>query len=189
MIALIQQRLRDYRRRVIEDPGQRRAAVLVPLYTVADEPYVLLTRRTETVEHHKGQISFPGGAADIADQDLLTTALRETQEELGLPLGEIHILGALDDVRAAVSGFVITPFVGTIPYPSPLQVSAAEISEIVTVPLRTFRDPGNLRVEERGTVGERVQIYFYQHGTDEIWGVTARIIKEMIDLVFGGEPA
>ncbi len=186
---MMQRRLAAHHRRVIEDAGLRRAAVLVPLYADGGETFVLFTKRTETVEHHKGQISFPGGAVDSQDPDLLATALRETNEELGITSDRIRVLGTLDDASALVSGFVITPFVGVIPYPYPLTASPHEISEIVTVPLRAFREPKSLRVEvvERG--GDRMNTYFYRFGGHEIWGVTARIIKGMVDLVFAEDPA
>lgn len=184
--TFIQNRLADRRRRVIDDPQMRRAAVLIPLYRDGEETYVLFTRRTETVEHHKGQISFPGGGEDEGDTGPLETALRETEEELGLPRDQVRILGALDDVYTFVSGFVITPFVGVIPHPMPLRVNPREIAEVLSVPLALFRDPSRVRVEvrERPT-GERVQLYFYDHGPHEIWGATARIMTDFIDAVFG----
>ncbi len=187
--TLIQGRLAGHRRRVIQDSGQRRAAVLIPLYAEGGETFVLFTKRTQIVEHHKGEISFPGGAVDPDDPDLLSAALRETNEELGIPSDQIRILGTLDDVTSAVSGFIITPFVGWIPHPYPFKVNPDEISEILTAPLSVFRDPHNLRVVvyERGR--ERKDILFYHHGKYEIWGVTARILKGMIDLVFAGESA
>lgn len=163
--------------------------MLVPLYGEGAEARLLFTRRTETVEHHKGQISFPGGAADEEDPDLLATALRETEEELGIPRDRVEILGALDDVYTVVSGFIITPFVGLVPYPFPLQINSVEIEEVFTVPLGVFRDPANLRIEEREREGQRVQVYFYYHGPHEIWGATGRIIKGLIDAVFEGEQA
>ncbi len=185
--TLIERRLAVHHRRIIEDAGRRRSAVLVPLYADGGETFVLFTKRTETVEHHKGQISFPGGAVDSQDPDLLATALRETNEELGIPSDRIRVLGALDDASVLASGFVITPFVGVIPYPYPITVSPDEISEIVTVPLQAFREPQSLRVEvvERG--GDRFNVYFYRFGSNEIWGVTARIMKGMVDLVFAGD--
>jgi len=188
--SLVRQRLASRRRRVIDDPRQRRAAVLLPLYREGGETYVLFTRRTETVEHHKGQISLPGGGADAGDAGPLETALRETEEELGIPRERIRILGALDDVYTVVSGFVITPFVGVIPHPIPLRVNPQEIAEVLAVPLAVFRDPAALRVEERdGGPAGRVPVYFYHHGPHEIWGATARIVKSFVDAVFGEGPA
>src|SRR5574341_2105132 len=185
LAPLIYRRLADRTRRTLPDPGPRRAAVLIPLFAERGELRVLFTRRTETVEHHKGQISFPGGAADRQDPDAPATALRETEEELGIPRDRVHVLGVLDDLLAAVSGFIITPVVGTIPYPFPLRVNEAEIAEVFAVPLGVFRDPARLRVEQRERGGERIDVYFYTHGPHEIWGVTARIMKSFIDAVFG----
>lgn len=185
--ALIGKRLAARRRRSVDDPRQRRAAVLVPLYSAHGEPHVLFTRRTDTVEHHKGQISFPGGAADRGDADLLATALRETEEELGVAAEHVRVLGTLDDVPTFVSGFVITPFVGVIPHPYAFRVSAVEIAEVLAVPLGTFRDPERARVEMRDREGEPAQVYFYSHGPHEIWGATARIMKGFIDAVFEEE--
>lgn len=185
--VLIQQRLATRMRRVIDDPQMRRASVLLPLYRDAGETYAIFTRRTDTVEHHKGQISLPGGAEDEGDAGPLDTALRETEEELGIPRAQVRILGTLDDVYTVVSGFVITPFVGLVPHPVPLRINPQEIAEILSVPLSTFRDPANLRVEEREREGERILVYFYYHGQHEIWGATGRIMKGFIDIVFGEE--
>jgi len=186
---LIQRRLAARTRRTLTDPGSRRAAVLVPLFCEGGEAHVLFTRRTETVEHHKGQVSFPGGAADRQDSDAKATALRETEEELGIPTDRVQVLGMLDDLFTPVSGFVITPVVGTIPHPFPLRVNGAEIAEVFAVPLAVFRDPGRLRMEHRERGGERIDVYFYDYAPHEIWGVTARIMKGFIDAVFGeGSP-
>lgn len=187
---LIRRRLLARSRRVIDDPSQRRAAVLLPLYRDREETYVLFTRRTETVEHHKGQISFPGGAEDPRDSGPLETALRETEEEVGIPRGVVTILGILDDVDTVVSGFVITPFVGFIPHPVPLRVNPQEIAEVLTVPLDLFRDRTRVRIEERTRpTGERIEVYFYDHGPHVIWGATARIMKGLIDAAFGEDRA
>src|SRR3989449_10807061 len=147
--ALIRRRLADRPRRTLNDDGLRQAAVLIPLFLENGEPHVLFTRRTDTVQDHKGQISFPGGATDRDDPDAMTTALRETDEELGIPPDQVLVLGALDDVHATVSGFLITPFAGIIPHPFPLRVNAAEIAEVLTVPLRVFRDPCRMSVDQQ----------------------------------------
>lgn len=187
---LISDRLAARQRHVIDDPAQRRAAVLLPLYRDRGETYVLFTRRTETVEHHKGQISLPGGAEDEGDAGPLETALRETEEELGIPRTHVTILGILDDVSTFVSGFVITPFVGVIPHPVPLRMNPHEIAEVLSVPLAAFRDPSKLRVEKRTRpTGERIEVYFYDPGPHVIWGATARILKSFIDAAFGDDRA
>lgn len=189
LISRVRGRLAAHRRVVIDDPRMRRAAVLLPLFQDRGEGYVLFTRRTDTVEHHKGQISLPGGSVDTGDEDARATALRETEEELGIAPAQVEILGALNDVYTVVSGFVITPFVGLIPYPLPLRVNPHEIAEVLTVPLAIFRDPGRLRVEEREREGERLTVYFYDHGPHEIWGATGRIMKDFVETVFGEAPA
>ncbi|HEX9532688.1 MAG TPA: CoA pyrophosphatase [bacterium] len=181
----VRTRLARRTRRTIVAPELRRAAVLLPLHEQGGEPYVLFTRRTETVETHKGQISFPGGAADPGDADMQSTALRETQEEMGIPPTQVEVLGVLDDLSTTVSGFVVTPVVGIIPSPFPFRINSAEIAEVLTVPLRVFRDPSSLRVERREREGKRLDVYFYGYGKHEIWGVTARIIKGFVDAVFG----
>jgi len=168
-----------------EGRALRRAAVLVPLYEADGEVHLLLTRRTETVEHHKGQISFPGGAAD-ADEDLRQTALRETFEEVGIPADRVEILGQLPDVEVTVSGFRVTPYVGVIPHPYPLRPSTDEIEETVQVPLAVFRDPSSLRIELRERDGRPYEVYHFTYGPYDIWGATARIIKHLVDLVWGG---
>lgn len=184
---LIRRRLAGRSRRSIDDRSLRRAAVLMPLFEDRGEPQVLFTRRTETLEHHKGQISFPGGATDASDTSPVATALRETEEELGIPGDRIEILGLLDDLQATVSGFLITPSVGIIPHPVPLRISRAEIADVLTVPLRVFRDPSALRVEQRERGGKRAEVFVYTYGPHEIWGVTARIMKNLVDAVFGAD--
>jgi len=151
-------------RREYDRPGLRRAAVLVPLFLADGRVHVLLTKRTEIVEHHKGQVSLPGGSSDAGDVDAVATALRETEEELGIPPRRVRILGVLDDVPTFISGFVVTPVVGVIPHPLDLRISAGEISEILIVPLDTFLDPTSVRVEERERDGQRVQLFFYRQG-------------------------
>src|SRR5438552_1520088 len=185
---LIRQKLARRTRRMIEADGLTRAAVLIPLLVQDGTPLVLFTRRTDTVQHHKGQISFPGGATEQGDVDALATALRETEEEVGIPPGIVEVLGTLDDVHATVSGFLITPFVGIISDPVPLRINTAEIAEVLSVPLSMFRDASRLRMERRERGGQQVDVYFYTHGRYEIWGVTARIMKSFIDAVFGESP-
>lgn len=164
-----------------EGGGLRRAAVLVPLYQADGETFLLLTRRTQMVEHHKGQIAFPGGAADEGE-DLLQTALRETYEEIGISPEQVEILGRLPDTEVTVSGFRVTPYVGAIPHPYPFRLNAEEIKDLVSVPLAAFRDPANLRVEQREwTPGRRTKVYYYTYEGQTIWGATARIIKDLVD--------
>ncbi|MCX5915393.1 MAG: CoA pyrophosphatase [Deltaproteobacteria bacterium] len=170
----------------IDQPGLVRAAVLIPLFKKNGEYHVLLTRRTDKVRHHKGQISFPGGRQDQGE-DLLATALREAKEEMGIEEKDVHILGELDDMCTVASDFCISPFVGLIPYPYPFKISRHEIEEIIEVPLSVFLDETKFREELRSRDGEPVLVYFYQHDEHTIWGATARILKQLMDLISSEE--
>jgi 8-oxo-dGTP pyrophosphatase MutT (NUDIX family) len=162
----------------------RRAAVLLPLVSTSSGPALILTRRTENVEHHKGQISFPGGALDDGE-DPLAGALRETYEEIGVPPADVSVLGGLDDEEAAVSGFMVSPFVAALPYPARLRVSADEVNAILVVALRVLLDPRNVRTElYRRPRGDSVVMYYYQAGPDVIWGFTGRIVARFLAAVF-----
>lgn len=157
------------------------AAVLIPLFKKDGEDFLLFTRRTETVEHHKGQISFPGGIKEKKDKDLKTTAIREVFEEIGLLERDIDIVGELDDVET-VTNFKVTPFVGFISYPYDFKVNEDEIEELIEAPFSFFLDRKNLREEEWLHQGEKRRVYVYQYNEHRIWGVTARILRNFIDL-------
>jgi 8-oxo-dGTP pyrophosphatase MutT (NUDIX family) len=158
----------------------RRAAVLVPLFEADGAAHVLLTRRTELVEHHKGQIAFPGGGEEPGDADLRATALRETHEEIGLPPDAVDVWGRLDEVETVVSGFAVTPFVGAIPGVGGLRTNPNEIAEIITVPLELFMRGDALRVERVVRDGRPHDVLFYDCPPHVIWGVTARILRSLI---------
>jgi 8-oxo-dGTP pyrophosphatase MutT (NUDIX family) len=163
----------------VEPPeGRRRAAVLLPLFVRDGELRVLLTRRTDTVEHHRGQISFPGGVEEEDDESPWATAVRETEEELGIAPGDVRLLGALTPL-VTVTEFFVEPFVGAIPYPHVLRPAAAEIAEVIDVPIATLLDPKAL--ERRLLPGREEPTLFYHHGLHVIWGATARMLKELLD--------
>ena len=164
------------------DPGLVPAGVLLLLYVKDGEVCVLLNRRTDRVEHHKGEISFPGGAHDPEDSTILDTALRETYEEMGVNREDVEILGRLDQVSTQ-SRFAITPFVGTIPSSYPFQASWIEVAEVLEVPLPILLDPANWR--EMAMAGERGQSgeYAYAYGEHMIWGATARILTQFLGLI------
>lgn len=166
----------------INDPALTRAAVLIPLFKKNEEYHVLLTRRTHKVSHHKGQISFPGGRQDKGE-DLLSTALREAKEEMGIAEKDVRLLGELDDICTVASDFCVSPFVGLIPYPYPFKMNRQEIEEILEVPLSVFLDEDKFREEFRERNGEPLRVYFFQHEDHTIWGATARILKQLIDLL------
>jgi 8-oxo-dGTP pyrophosphatase MutT (NUDIX family) len=159
--------------------GFRSAAVLVPVIAGATGPELLLTKRTLDVETHKGQISFPGGMRDREDASHEATALRETEEELGIAPSRIEILGLLDDI-ATPTGFVITPVVGFLKTLPPLAPNPAEVAESFTVPWSIFLDPANVRTEVREFMGERRTIWFFDTGRHIVWGATAAIIHALL---------
>ena len=174
----------DRPRQIAPLGGLRRAAVLLPLVVTDNGPALLLTQRTDQVEHHKGQISFPGGALDDGEEPL-TGALRETHEEIGVPPSDVRVLGGLDDEEAAISGFMVSPFVAAVPYPARLRVSADEVHAVLVVTLRTLLDPRNVRAElYRRPRGDSVVMYYYQAGPSVIWGATGRIVARFLEAVF-----
>ena len=161
------------------------AAVILPLYQKEGEYYILFTKRTEKVEHHKGQISFPGGARHEEDRSLEDTALRETFEEIGVHPEDVEILGELDSMRTVSSSFHITPLVAVIPYPYEFTVNTDEIEELVEVPLSALLDEKNYREEFQIYQGITYWGSVYEYRGKVIWGATARILKQFLDLVFG----
>jgi 8-oxo-dGTP pyrophosphatase MutT (NUDIX family) len=184
VIELIRQRVTGYAPARIDAPDLARAAVLVPLYDNAGELHVLFTVRSELVEHHKGQISFPGGGYDRADGDLRLTALRETWEEIGVAQRDVEVLGQLDEM-VTISDFLVRPFVGLItrPGPYPFAHSAVEVAEILEVPLRHLQDGVNVVAEPRVYQGREVTAYSYRFGEHLIWGATARILHQFLELL------
>jgi 8-oxo-dGTP pyrophosphatase MutT (NUDIX family) len=166
----------------IDEPGRARAAVLIPLFKKNGEYHVILTRRTQTVGSHKGQISFPGGRQDPGE-DPLSAALREAQEEMGIQKKDVRILGELDDMCTLSSDFCIAPFVGLIPYPYPFKISDREIEEVIELPLADLLDKTKFREEVQERNGQPLQVCFYEHGKHIVWGATARILKQLMDLI------
>lgn len=164
--------------------GLRRAAVLLPLVDTGRGAALVLTKRTELVEHHKGQISFPGGGLEGGESPQ-QAALRETHEEIGIRPSDVDILGRLDDEVMPFSGFLVTPFVGVVPYPNRLLLSAQEVGAILLVPLEVLLDSGNVRTEVWDRGGTPSVVYFYAAGREVIWGFTARIAARFLEAVFG----
>ena len=164
------------------DPSLTCAAVLIPLLFRDGEWWVLVTQRTEYVGHHKGQISFPGGARDPEDADLKATALREAYEEIGLPPQSVQIVGMLDDLPT-ITRFLVTPFVGVVSHPFPYRPNPGEVTAVVEVPLSFLRAPDNLRIEQRQYEGRLYEVLLWEYGTHVIWGATARMLKNLLDIL------
>lgn len=169
-------------RQSMDEPDLICAAVLIPLLFKDGEWHVLVTQRTQTVGHHKGQISFPGGACEPDDGDLLTTALRETHEEIGVDPDKVEVLGALDDF-GTVTSFVVTPFVGVVPSPFEYRLNEDEVEATIEVPLSFFHDSDHLRVEPREHQGNIYEVLYWDYGHYTIWGATASMLRSFLDLV------
>jgi len=167
----------------VNSDGLIEAAVAILVYPKQDGLTIILNKRTDRVEHHKGEISFPGGGRDPEDVSILDTALRETQEEMGIDPDDIEIIVQLDQVSTR-SGFSITPFVGVIPPDYDFKVSKIEIAEVLEVPIESLIDTEN-RVEDDRVWGNEVsnKQYSYIYGTHIIWGATARIITQLLDIL------
>lgn len=162
--------------------GLTEAAVLIPIFCKDGEYRILFTQRSERVPHHKGQISFPGGARSKADATLQDTALRESREEIGLKAKDAEIVGELDDTPTTTSGYNISPFVAFIPYPYKFVLSPFEITEIFSVPVSAFLHKAK-RKKERYTFGGRIFVgYSYECEGRVIWGATAEIVEQLLKI-------
>jgi 8-oxo-dGTP pyrophosphatase MutT (NUDIX family) len=175
--------LAHHNRQILGDPALICAAVLIPLAFEHGTWHVVVTQRTRAVEHHKGQISFPGGACEPSDGSQLATALRETYEEIGVPPHAVEVLGVLDDFPT-ITHFAVTPYVGTIPASFPYRLQNSEVEAVVEVPLPFLLEPSHLRVEQWDYQGIPHDVLFWDYGEYTIWGLTARILKTFLDLVF-----
>jgi 8-oxo-dGTP pyrophosphatase MutT (NUDIX family) len=134
------------------------------------------------VKYHKGEISFPGGVFDKEDLDLERTALREAYEEIGLKENDVRIIGVLDDI-VTITEFVVTPFVGNFSYPYPFKPSPIEIAEMIEVPILSLLEKECFSEREIIRMGRKELIYEFQYKDHIIWGATARILKQFLDLI------
>ncbi|HYO59917.1 CoA pyrophosphatase [Archangium sp.] len=159
----------------------RESSVLVPLLVREGTPHILFTKRPITLRHHAGQYSFPGGSRDPQDATPLHTALRETQEELGIDVSGVRVLGALDEVPTP-SEFRIQPFVGVIPHGLEYRPNPDEVEFILEVPLEALIDPAIHRTEHRVVRGVEYEVDFYTYGSHVIWGATGHILRNLLRL-------
>jgi 8-oxo-dGTP pyrophosphatase MutT (NUDIX family) len=167
--------------RLSPPPGKepRRAAVLVPLFVEARELWVVLTRRSDELPQHRGQIAFPGGGLELGE-DPWRAALRETEEELGLSASTLLRLGQLDEADSS-TGFRIVPCVAAVPWPAPFRPSEAEIAEVFSVPLRALAEPQLVEEREVLVDGRRRSLRVYHVGRHQIWGLTARVLQNLLE--------
>jgi 8-oxo-dGTP pyrophosphatase MutT (NUDIX family) len=162
-----------------EAPGAKAAAVLVGLFAgPTGEPHVWLVLRPKTLRSHSGQVALPGGKRDAEDPDLITTALREAEEEIGLPRGAVEILGEADDLVTG-TGYVITPVVGWIHAPFDPVINAGEVSRLFSAPFATFRDAGLIELIPIEALRRMVRAYRIEG--EIVWGATAAILSALAE--------
>ncbi len=173
----IGERLAALEPRTLDKPHLAPAAVLMPICNIAGEPHVLLTRRTSNVATHKGEVAFPGGKRDEGDENALRTALRETEEEVGIVPSDVRVLGEFDHY-ISIYGFHVSTYIGAIPYPYEYRINCDEIDDCMEVPLHIFRDEKYYKTETFYYEGNEVRVYYYRYNGFEIWGLTARILTD-----------
>ncbi len=160
------------------------AAVLVPIVDRPDGMTILLTQRTDHLHDHAGQISFPGGRAEPTDVDLQATALRETEEEVGLPRDRIDLVGQLD-IYVTRTGFEVTPVVGIVNPPFPVKPDPFEVADVFEVPLSFIVDPNNHVQDSRIHKGVARQFYVLPYEGRYIWGATAGMLVNLSEVLRG----
>ena len=159
------------------------AAVLIPVYPTEDDIVAVFTKRHGDLRRHAGEISFPGGIEHSGDFDLRATALREADEELGLPPGAVDVLGALPPVHTTVSGILVVPFVGMVGDRPVFSPSEGEIAEVLEFPVERL---GEVEAEVEFPVGDHVyRGHVFDLDGHRIWGVTAHILHDFLDVVRG----
>lgn len=179
--------VQDELRRVLLPPEQAlaldvsgaQAAVLVPLFLSDGELHAVFTRRRDDLRRHAGEISFPGGRRDAADADLLATALREAEEEVGLPASEVEIVGALQPTPTIATGYAVYPFVGVISAGFAWTPSPTEVAEVIELPFSALRAGYARRRLASRALPIRTDTYLV--GQHLIWGATARIVADLFD--------
>ncbi|MFC1993074.1 NUDIX hydrolase [Chloroflexota bacterium] len=178
----LRQALSKRQKRRIVDASLASSAVVVPIFYKDGECHVLFIKRTEWVKVHKGQISFPGGAYEPEDRTLFNTALRESAEEVGLTADVVEVLGELDDARTMTSNYVISPFVASIPWPYQFKLDRAEVEGLIEVPVSALLDGDCVRRETEIVNGVEVKAYYYHYNGKIVWGATARILNQFLDI-------
>jgi 8-oxo-dGTP pyrophosphatase MutT (NUDIX family) len=186
-ISAINQRIKEIlvrREKVrLDSPSRKPSGVLIPLYVKDGQHYLVLTRRSQLVRYHKGQVSFPGGGYHRSDGTLRQTALRESFEEIGLDPTQVEIWGELDDNLTFGSNFIIAPFVGLIPADYPFKLSDFETGEILHVPVKALLMKDACRADQEVVLdGCPVKSNIYTYKEHVITGATARIVKQFLEI-------
>lgn len=182
----LRQTLETRPRRALSCP--RHAAVLVPVIDDGQGLRVLLTRRTEALPTHKGQVAFPGGTVDPGDASVIHTALREAQEEIGLPPEAVEVLGPLDDFLTIYGDMAVTPILGRLGHVPPLTPEPGEVARIFEIPWSVLQDAQSWRVEQMHRLGRDWPVYFCDYDDETLWGLSAYIALHLLSLTPQGAP-
>lgn len=183
MLDKLAQRIQCYSPRALAlPPHTREAAVLMPL-TRTENPELLLTLRAKNLSTHGGEVAFPGGRRDPEDRDLVYTALRETHEEVGLEPELVQVVGSLSEVVSR-HGVKVTPYVGFIPDAVEYRANAGEIASIFSVPLEFFAEDPRQTTHRIDYFGHTWFVPSYQFSGYKIWGLTAIMVVELVNLVY-----
>ncbi len=175
----VRQELARHDCRRIEQGVLKPAAVMLLFYPKHGVDTILVTRRTVHLPHHAGEIAFPGGRAHPDDSDRCATALRETEEEMGIRVEDVTVLGRLDDF-ISVYGFHVVPYVGTIPAGYPFTVNHHEIAEVIEVPVTRLCDPRIYHTESWEHLGRLYPVCFFNVDDYQIWGLTGAILRQFL---------
>jgi 8-oxo-dGTP pyrophosphatase MutT (NUDIX family) len=181
MVALLKRKLSAYKPSKLRREERMCASVLIPIFENSTGHHVVLTKRTTTVKYHKGEISFPGGMYEKDDGDTLKTAIRECGEEIGVKGGDIEIVGRLDDM-STFTGFVITPYVGLIPYPYAFKLNPGEVAYLIYLPV-PYLLKSELQIETVEFQGELVKAPAIYYEGERIWGATCRILMQLRKII------
>ena len=164
----------------IDMEGLTPAAVLIPLTEIDGEMHALFTKRPDTMPEHSGEVSFPGGRVEEDDQSLVETALRESEEEIGLNRESVDLFGAL--VRMpTVTNYMVTTFVGEYRQPCQFRPNPREIEAIFTAPLHELAQPASHRLESRSWNGHEFELHFYDYEEHVIWGATGYMLYLLLE--------
>ncbi len=183
MIEQLRAKLAQRKKKHVTDTKRTVAAVLIPCFVKDGEYHLLFIQRTDKVRDHKSQISFPGGAREPTDETLAQTALREAEEEIGLKQSDVRLIGEMDDMATAGTNYVISPYVGLIPYPYKFKLDKFETEETIEVPVSALLDEKCMEEGSALVDGKAIDSYFYHYGKKVIWGATARILKQLLEII------
>ena len=184
MIDDMRRRLLAYRHSIVHPEMNPQAAVMIPLYERHGDVHVVLTKRTDQVQRHPGEISFPGGRRENSDFDLAVTALRETNEEIGLLPDDVEIIGRVDDI-VTITNYHVTAFVGEIDYavcPYSWCCQEREVAEVLEVPIAHLLERANVIEVPRNRNGETMLMEAFQFREHVIFGATARMLRNFLNV-------